>query len=559
MHVQQLLKRAALALLLSLCFAGVSHAQSCASSVCNAASPSQAAVLAALPNGSAPATVVVNVPAGSATWSTGSGISYTVPANVTNLSIIFAGNLNCPSACDDQTTITDNITRGGGCSPDPSMLAINTGNAASFLRISGLTVKQTPGNPTCNGFIRIAGRSTHVRFDHVHFPITNSTSSHVLLFNGCLNGVADHNMFDATGSGSLTDAQVSFEFCGSSTNGDYDWTQPSTLGSSNAFFFENNTFQEGIPEDCRFVGGGRIVMRYNTINIPTPPGGGFQNHATGSNGRARGCRIMEIYNNTLTSGTSPAKAFNVVFFDSGTGVIHDNVSTNYQQDVHFVNDRGGTDIEPYTQTPTPNGWGYMGTRFNGTGSAWDTSAVTSSGYRGLDQVGSGAGDLLSGSFPSVVNTALGNIIAYPREALEPVYIWNENCNGCGTFSSTNDPSGSITQDRDWYQQCGQNTSTCPGPFNGSVGVGTGPFAARPIPCTAGAGNTPGVGYWDTTNNELWVCTVTGNPGTWTVYYTPYTYPHPLVGGVTPPPPPPVAPAAVMLASGTKIASGTELP
>jgi hypothetical protein len=55
-------------------------------------------------------------------------------------------------------------------------------------------------------------------------------------------------------------------------------------------------------------------------------------------------------------------------------------------------------------------------------------------------------------------------------------------------------------------------------FNGSTGVGVGPLSARPGTCTTG------VGYWATDTNTLYRATA---PNTWSVYYTPYTYPHPL--------------------------------
>ena len=51
----------------------------------------------------------------------------------------------------------------------------------------------------------------------------------------------------------------------------------------------------------------------------------------------------------------------------------------------------------YNQTATPNGWGYAGTEFNGTGSMWDGGTAlgtdTLKGYPCLDQPGRGQGDL----------------------------------------------------------------------------------------------------------------------------------------------------------------------
>jgi hypothetical protein len=73
-------------------------------------------------------------------------------------------------------------------------------------------------------------------------------------------------------------------------------------------------------------------------------------------------------------------------------------------------------------------------------------------------------------------------------------------------------------------------------FNGTLGIGCGTLAARPSSCTTG------VGYWATNQScssltgmvgknpstpisgTLYKCTATN---TWTAYYTPYTYPHPL--------------------------------
>ena len=75
------------------------------------------------------------------------------------------------------------------------------------------------------------------------------------------------------------------------------------------------------------------------------------------------------------------------------------------------------------------------------------------------------------------------------------------------------------------------------PFGGTSGTGWGTLANRPTTCT------PGVAYfgtdqgsWNTSTSNpygvqqnsadgvLYKCTA---PNTWTLYYTPYTYPHPL--------------------------------
>src|SRR5262249_4600904 len=73
--------------LLFLLLSSVVWGQTCTTAVCTAASTSQADVLAALPsNANANASVTVNIPSGTSTWTT--ALNYTIPAGVANPSAV---------------------------------------------------------------------------------------------------------------------------------------------------------------------------------------------------------------------------------------------------------------------------------------------------------------------------------------------------------------------------------------------------------------------------------------------------------------------------------------
>jgi hypothetical protein len=129
----------------------------------------------------------------------------------------------------------------------------------------------------------------------------------------------------------------------------------------------------------------------------------------------------------------------------------------------------------------------------------------------LDQPGRGKGDLLN-SNPTP---------AWPHQALEPCYSWNNTMNGSNLNFSNKDSANILRANRDYYDQTNS--------FDGTVGVGVGTLADRPATCT------PGVAYWatdqgkwDSTHSgpdgQLYVCTASN---TWTLKYKPYVYPHPL--------------------------------
>jgi hypothetical protein len=99
-------------------------------------------------------------------------------------------------------------------------------------------------------------------------------------------------------------------------------------------------------------------------------------------------------------------------------------------------------------------------------------------------------------------------------------------------------------DTDYYAQASGLQTSSTSPFNGTSGAGWGTLANRPTTCTTGVGYfATDRGSWNTgtsnpygvqqngANGVLYRCT---SSNTWTLYYTPYIYPHPLTQTQTAP-------------------------
>lgn len=478
------------------------------------------------------------LPAGSATWD--QQVAWTAPAYTV---LAGASASYSTEGGGDSTVITDAYD-----TTSSALLAITTSATGTF-RLAGLTFQGTPSTDcqdapdfvnACyknNGIVVIGGSSTSVRLDHLHInlqtyhtqPSGGAGGTAIAVSN--IRGVIDHSIFDMQGLGNI----IRFYNPKSDGAGDAEWNTATGFGSSDWVFVEDNYFHannQNATADHPLNDSqqaGKMIFRFNTIEE-----GGLQTHSTGASARGRGGRAMEVYGNDFVSVIAD-QIYAVVYLTNG-GLLawgNETDASSYEQNIRLIVNRKNNGT--YNQNPTPSGWGYCGTAFNGTGSQWDGNTNASTGYPCLDQPGRGLGDLLSGDFSTVQNATLSCLVdnaadpdCWPRQALEPVREWLNTFTG---NAYNNEASTVMTANQDYYAYTGS--------FTGATGIGSGTRAARPGACTTGVAywSTDGGGNWNasTTNPRgvqksgadggLDVCTSTN---TWTNdSYVPYTYPHPL--------------------------------
>jgi hypothetical protein len=209
----------------------------------------------------------------------------------------------------DQTVITDATPAGGWGN---SLFWINGVEDKPF-RIAGFTFTDQ-GEVDPNGLIHILGNNKNWRVDHCKF---DDISQRGVRTRGATYGVIDHCTFVIPDDGNV-------QTIGVVGDGDASWERPLSLGTADAVYAEDCTFDFVTKNDGPFdaYGGARYVFRYNTVTNTTP------GHHGRDSGNYRSTHSFEIYGNEIISTYQPGtNIYTALHFRGGTGVVFDNTVT----------------------------------------------------------------------------------------------------------------------------------------------------------------------------------------------------------------------------------------
>jgi hypothetical protein len=364
------------------------------------------------------------------------------------------------------------------------------------------------------------GTATNLRIDHNQF--VNQSTETVLFFGenytvGYFYGVIDHNTL--TNSRSIALAQIIGSGNGAPPAG--------TRGTAKNLYFEDNTIAISSMTNAGVGcidswGGASIVWRHNKST----------NCLVTSHGVTHGWGPVnwEVYANQIIVNSGTVRDCYRCFHHQGSGelLVFDNLFT-------AASGKSSDAISlTHYRSATPSAAGYdIAGRCDGSQSI-DGNRSGMQGYPCKRQPGRDV-----------------------NGALQPIYVWNNRWSDTGglvamdienPWNASNPSVGThVAANRDYFNAVSAGAQTSPtSPFNGTSGMGFGTLANRPTTCTTGSEAGGGVGYFATNQGPqgtLYRCSASN---TWTVQYTPYTYPHPLTTGGTTTTPPPSAPSNVRI-------------
>ncbi len=252
-------------------------------------------------------------------------------------SLTITKRLHIQGAGIDQTVIQDNRDQAATDFPtfEPTQILIWSVPSTGLSEMSGITWQGYGGSrsgqftPT-KGMIVFNGDGTNTLFrlhDMKFLPRgTNNAAAGFVVAN--LFGVVDHIICDLLVGQSPCHYAYHDRYLNAGLYGDNSWAQPSTMGTAQELYFENNQYLAQPSSSFQFATdafqGARVVYRHNTVLNTV-----IANHGLDSGGRTdRSQRHMEVYDNTFrvqAGGNLGGATF--TSFRGGTGLVYNNAMT----------------------------------------------------------------------------------------------------------------------------------------------------------------------------------------------------------------------------------------
>lgn len=399
----------------------------------------------------------------------------------------------------------------------------NTNNCNNkTFTFTGIKVADSASLNTSNAIINTAncyGPCILISYQNAYVGPTSNTARAIWL-GGTTYGVSSHDSY--TDIGNQADNWISSE--SGAQFGNAAWQLPLRLGTSNCFYYEDDTWDWVNHVDQNDEENGACVhYRHNVTTLhpgalTTSGNIGAFDHGYDSVPRS-GKEVGYDHNTYIGS------CYRAQWWRGGTGISYSNQFqttscgsnpnlnielTNYRSDSGSVGQAGNA----------------KGNYCNGLISVdGNLSGITNDGWPCEDQFGRGqdtgpgtAQSAASGAFWDNCNNGLGGCTIGGANEVDPVVT--------DTYAGSvqNNVPHDILINRDYFQP----VTTGSGHGVGTAGVGQGTLAQRPATCSTIA-HSSGPYYWATDTNTLYNCSSTN---VWSTYYTPYTYPNPLLPSTT---------------------------
>ena len=226
----------------------------------------------------------ITLPAGTFHWMT--------PIEI-NKGITLQGQTTISGAGTSNPVVADNTIVQDDTNHSTNLrgLVIVTLNPTQSFRLTGITFTDVQTNFVGNnGTIHLTsspGPNRSARIDHCHFDNVYWGSN--IWITGWIYGVDDHNVFDRNHGFSHT---IWHNTWSGHDNGNGSWADFPYYGTEKFWFIEDNTIR-GPGGSIDVMNGGRYVARHNYFKDAAP-----NSHGT-EGGPQRGARCREVYDNVI--------------------------------------------------------------------------------------------------------------------------------------------------------------------------------------------------------------------------------------------------------------------